>query len=126
MNDMIGPGFRDALTVIGILLNIIIGLLIYIFQQQVAKTKEEVAAIKTANKEHEATNATDLKGVAHAIDTLKDEITNLHVTLPSEYVKQTVLAALQMDIKADMRMVFSKMDEMKDMLVNMGAERRKS
>lgn len=137
MTDMLGPLGRDLLTLVGILLNAIIGLLIYIFHQRVERTQvelnavkataqAEMAALRIANEKHEKTNESDMKEVADALVALKEQITNLHVTLPSEYVKQTVLAALQMDIKADMRTVFSKMDEMKNMLVNMGAERRQS
>lgn len=136
MTDMIGASMRDALTIIGILLNVIIGLLIYIFQQRVERTQSDLnavkasaqadmAALRAANEKHEKTNESDMKEVADALVALKEQITHLHVTLPSEYVKQTVLAALQMDIKADMRSVFDRMDELKTMLVNMGAERRK-
>lgn len=135
---------RDAVTVIAILLQAIIALLLYIFQLRMAANKAEIDALKEYNKEHEKTNDSDLlllaqkiqnhetsnaadaKALAEAIGKLRDEIANLHVTLPSEYVKQTVLATLQMDIKADMRSVFAMMNEMKDMLIQMGAERRKS
>lgn len=135
---------RDAVTVIAILLQAIIALLLYIFQLRMAANKAEIDALKEYNKEHEKTNDSDLlilaqkiqnhetsnaadaKALTEAIGKLRDEIANLHVTLPSEYVKQTVLATLQMDIKADMRSVFTMMNEMKNMLIQMGAERRKS
>lgn len=137
MTDMIGASMRDALTIIGILLNVIIGLLIYIFQQRVERTQadlnavklaaqNDMMALKAANEKHEKANERDMREVADALVALKEQITHLHVTLPNEYVKQTVLAAMQMDIKADMRSVFGKMDELKDMLINLGAERRKS
>lgn len=143
MTDWLGPAMRDAITIIAILLQAIIALLLYIFQIRMAQSQSEIDALKEANKahanandtdllllaqkiqNHETTNATDSKSLTESIGRLRDEIANLHVTLPSEYVKQTVLAALQMDIKADMRSVFGKMDEMKDMLIQMGAERRK-
>lgn len=136
MGEMIGASMRDALTIIGILLNVIIGLLIYIFQQRVertqadlnsikASTQSDMAAIRVASEKHEKNNESDMREVADALVALKDQITHLHVTLPNEYVKQTVLAALQMDLKADMRSVFTRMDELKDMLINMGQDRRK-
>ena len=125
MNDMIGVGLRDALTIIGILLNIIIGLLIYIFQQRVERTQSDLNAIKAENAKHEKSNESGFREVADELVAMREQITNLTVTLPNEYVKQTVIAALQMDIKADMRSVFTMMNELKTMLINMGAERRK-
>lgn len=126
MSELFGPAMREAFTIIGILLNVIIGLLLYIFQQQVARTKEDVDSIKAANRRHEEENKDDMREIADALVALKDQIANLHITLPSEYVKQSVIATMQMDLKADFRSVFRQMDEMKDILINMGADRRKS
>lgn len=143
MTDWLGPAMRDAVTVIAILLQAIIALLLYIFQLRMAQNKADIDALKEHNKEHEKTNdndllllaqkiqqhetsnAADARTLTEAIGKLRDEIANLHITLPSEYVKQTVLANLQIEIKTDMRSVFAMMNEMKDMLIQMGAERRK-
>lgn len=124
MTELLGPVFQEALTIIGILLNVIIGLLLYIFNQQVARTKEDVLLIKTVNEKHEIDNKEEMGTVTKSLDGLRSDIVALHVALPSEYVKQSVLASMQLDLKADMRSVFNKMDEMKDMLINMGADRR--
>lgn len=142
MPNLGDPAFREALSIIGILLNVIIGLLLYIFQQQNAKTKEDVTALKTdverrendaraerarleaSIREHEADERKDLEKIDAALSGLRQAIGDLHVTLPSEYVKQTVLAAMQLDFKADMSKVFTKMDELKDMMISMGADRR--
>lgn len=125
MTDWLGPAMRDAITVIAILLQGIIALLIYIFNLRMGQAKADIDALKEKNKQHEEANKSDLREMADALVALKNEITNLHIVLPDTYVKQTVLAALQMDIKSDMRSVFDRMDELKTMLINMGAERRK-
>lgn len=142
MDQLLSPALREAITIIGILLNVIIGLLLYIFQQQMSRTKSDMAAqraeiekmkqgadtgidrLAQIIKDHEREEKSDREKTDRALDTLRDSIAALHVQLPNEYVKQTVLASLQLELKSDLRMVFERMDELKSMMISMGAERR--